>query len=61
MHHSLAQNRAQNGPFAPNKNFLGKIINIIFIYFLPLSLCEFFKKNLVWIQSYEDAPFLDPK
>ena len=39
--------RVQNGRFGPNKQFLGKIFNIIFIYLLT--------------QDYEDAPFLGPK
>ena len=55
MRHFLAQ----NGPFAPNKNFLGKIFIIIFID--PFHCAEFWKKFLQWIQSYEDAPFFGPK
>ena len=34
---------AQNGPFAPNKIFLEKIINIIFIYLLA----PFIERNLI--------------
>ena len=33
----------QNGPFAPNKHFLGKIINIIFIYLLNNFIVPNFK------------------
>ena len=37
---------AQNGPFAPNKFFLGEIINIILIYLLAPFLVQNFKKIL---------------
>ena len=57
MHHFWTQ----NDPFAPSKNFLGNIINTIFIYLLAPFIVQNFKKFLEWIQSYEDAPFLDPK
>ena len=36
----------QNGPFAPNKTFFGKIINIILIYLLAPSIVQNFKKIL---------------
>ena len=42
MHHL----GAQNGPFAPNKSFLGKIINTIFIYLLAPVIMQIFKKNI---------------
>ena len=37
---------AQNGPFAPNKNFFWKIINIILIYLLAPFIVQNFKKIL---------------
>ena len=36
---------SQIGPFGPNKNFLGKIINFIFIYLLAPFTVQNFKKN----------------
>ena len=36
----------QNGRFTPNKHFLGKIINIIFIYLLIHFTAPNLKKNL---------------
>ena len=40
------QNWPQDGPFSPNKNFLGKIINIVFIYLLaPFTVQNLKKKN----------------
>ena len=51
----------QNGPFAPNKHFLVKMINVIFIYLLTNFIVPNFEKVLQYTQSYEDAPFLDPK
>ena len=54
MHHFWVQ----DGPFAPNKNFLGKN-NIIFIYLLVhCTLYKSLKKFLGQIQSYVDAPVL---
>ena len=52
---------AQNSPFAPNNNFLGKIFIIIFIYLLAPFIVQNFKKFLQWIQSYEDVPFFSSK
>ena len=52
--------QAQNGPFVMNKNFLVETIIITFIYILALFIVQNLKKFLLWIQSYEDAPFLDP-
>ena len=52
---------AQNGPFATNKNFLGKIFDIIFIYLLVPFTVQNLKKFLQQIQSYEDVPFFGPK
>ena len=52
----------QNYPFAPNKFFfLEKIIIIQLSNYRPLSLRKILKKFLQQIQSYEHAPFLDPK
>ena len=42
MHHFWAK----NGPFAPNKIFLEKIINIIFIYLLTPFIVQNFKNIL---------------
>ena len=53
--------RAQNGPFVMNKFFLVQTIIITFIYLLALFTVQNLKKFLQQIQSYEDAPFLDPK
>ena len=36
----------QNGPFAPNKHFLGEIINVISIYLLNHFTVQNFKKFL---------------
>ena len=49
MHHFCAQ----NGPFARTKNFLEKIINIIFIYLLSPCIVQNSLKNL--------TAFLGPK
>ena len=51
----------QDDPFAANKKFLVKIIIIIFIYLLTTFIVQNFKKFFKHVQSYEDAPFLDPK
>ena len=53
----------QNVPFATNKHFLGKNINIIFIYQFSLThvIVPNLKIFLQLTQSYEDVPFLDPK
>ena len=51
---------AQNGLFAPSKNFLGKIIYIIFIYLLAPFIVKTFKKFLQRIESSKDEPFSDP-
>ena len=52
----------KNGPFVPNKTFLGGELLILFSStYWPLSLCKFFKKFLQRIQSYEDGQFLGPK
>ena len=53
--------QAQNGPFVLNKKFLEQTIIITFIYLLALFLVQNFKKVLQQIQTYEDAPFWDPK
>ena len=53
--------RAQNGPFVMNKFFLVQTIMITFIYLLALFIVQNLKKFLLWIRSYEDAPFLGPK
>ena len=37
---------AQNGPFAPNKNFFFKILNITVIYLLAPFIVQNFKKIL---------------
>ena len=34
---------------------------MISVYLLAPSIVQNFKKIFKWIQSYEDAPFLDPK
>ena len=52
---------AQNGAFATNKFFLGKLLIAFSSTYKPLSLCKIFKKLFQWIQSYEDAQFLGPK
>ena len=44
-----------------NNFFLVQTIIITFIYLLALFTVQNLKKFLQWIQSYEDAPFLDPK
>ena len=41
--------------------FFRKTINMISVYLLAPSIVQNFKKIFKWIQSYEDAPFLDPK
>ena len=48
----------QNGPFAPNKLFFGKLLISFSSTYQPLSLCKILKKFFQWIQSYEDAQFL---
>ena len=53
--------QAQNGTFVMNNFFLVETIIITFIYLLALFIVQNFKKFLQWLQSYEDAPFLDPK
>ena len=54
--------RTQNDPIVLNKLFWGKNIIITFIYLLALFIVQiFFKKILLWNQSYEDASFLGPK
>ena len=57
MHHFWAH----NDPFAPNKFFFSKIINIILIYLLAPFIVQNFKKFFQQIQSYENARFLGPK
>ena len=58
MHHF----GAQNGPFAPNKFFLGKLLIAFSSNYRPVSLCKIKKKkSFQQIQSYEDAEFLGPK
>ena len=52
---------AQIGPFAPNKIFFLKIINITLIYLLAPFIVQNFQKFFQWIQSYEDAQFLGRK
>ena len=53
--------RAQNGPFVMNNFFLVQTIIITFIYLLALLIVQNLKKFLQRIQSYENAPFMDPK
>ena len=53
--------RTQNGPFVLNKFFLVQTIIITFIYLLALFIVQNLKKFLQRNQSYDDAPFLDPK
>ena len=49
----------KDGPFAPNKNYMGEILKFIFIYLLTPFIVQNFKKKLLQrIQSYEDVPFL---
>ena len=43
------------------RNFRKKFLLLFSSTYWPLSLCKILKKFLRWIQSYEDAPFLDPK
>ena len=59
MHHFWVK----NGPFAPNKNFSGKKLLILFSStYWPLSLCKIFKKIFQLIQNYEDVlSVLGPK
>ena len=57
MHHFWTQ----NGPSAPNKNFLGKIITIISICLLAPFAVQNLEKFLQQTQSHEDAPILGPK
>ena len=45
----------QNSRFTPNKHFLRKVINIIFIYLLTRFVVPNFKKPLQYTQDYEDA------
>ena len=52
--------QVQNGPFVTNKFFLVQTIIITLIYLLALFIVQNLKKFLQQIQSYEDAPFLDP-
>ena len=42
----------QNGPFIPNKKFLGRIININFIYLLTPFIVANFKKFLQWMRMH---------
>ena len=51
----------ENCPFVLNKIFLVQNIIITFIYLLALIIVQNLTKFLQQIQSYEDAPFLDPK
>ena len=53
--------RAQNGPFALKKIFVGKTINIIFTYLLLPFIVQNFKKLLEGIQSYGGTSFWDQK
>ena len=53
--------RAQNGPFALKKIFVGKTINIIFTYLLLPFSVQNFKKLLEGIQSYDGTSFWDQK
>ena len=52
---------AHNGPFAPNKFFLWKIINITLIYLLAPFIVQNFTKFFQRIQSYEHAQILGTK
>ena len=51
----------QNDPFVLNKIFLVQTIIITFISLLALFIVLNLKKFLQQIQSFEDAPFLDPE
>ena len=51
----------QIAQFGLNKIFLVQTIIISFIYLLTLFTVQNLKKFLQQIQSYVDAPFLDPK
>ena len=53
--------QAQDTPVCPEQIFLVQTIIIAFIYLLALFIGLIFKKFLMQIQSYEDAPFLGPK
>ena len=52
---------AQNGPFASNKFFFGKLLILVLSTYYPLSLRTIFKKGFQRIQSYRDAQFLGTK
>ena len=45
-------------PICPNKNFFGKVNNVIFMYFLAPFIVQNLKKFLEPMQSYQDATFL---
>ena len=51
----------QNDPFVLDKIFLVQTIIITFISLLALFIVLNLKKFLQRIQSFEDAPFLDPE
>ena len=54
--------RVQNGPFSPNKTFFDKNHKITSNYLLVSFIVKnVYKKFLLWIFSYEDAPFLGQK
>ena len=42
---------AQNGPFAPNKIFFWKIINIILTYLIAPFIVQNLKKHNFWAQN----------
>ena len=48
-------------PLSWSNFFLVQAIIIILIYLLAFSIVQNLKEFLQRIQSYEDAPFLDPK
>ena len=52
---------AQIGSFLLNKFFWYKPLLLLSSTYWPFSLCKIQKNVLQWIQSYEDAPFLDQK
>ena len=52
---------AQNGPFAPNKKFFWKIINITLIYLLAPFIVQNFKKILTADPELRGSTILWPK
>ena len=52
---------AQNGPFAPNKIFFWKIINITLMYLLAPFIVQNFKKILMVDPELRGSTILWPK